>query len=85
MWLSLVERLVRDQEAAGSNPVTPTIELAEMLKENEHFGFFLLISGCVFGNLTGVNFAVGRKTVIFYPFSTQCALKNAKKIKNNAG
>ena len=24
MWLSLVERLVRDQEAAGSNPVTPT-------------------------------------------------------------
>ena len=25
VWLSLVERLVRDQEAAGSNPVTPTI------------------------------------------------------------
>jgi hypothetical protein len=25
MWLSLVERLVRDQEAAGSNPVIPTI------------------------------------------------------------
>ena len=24
VWLSLVERLVRDQEAAGSNPVTPT-------------------------------------------------------------
>ena len=24
MWLSLVERLVRDQEAAGSSPVTPT-------------------------------------------------------------
>lgn len=24
MWLSLVERLVRDQEAAGSNPVIPT-------------------------------------------------------------
>ena len=24
VWLSLVERLVRDQEAAGSTPVTPT-------------------------------------------------------------
>lgn len=27
MWLSLVERLVRDQEAAGSNPVIPTINI----------------------------------------------------------
>ena len=26
MWLSLVERFVRDEEAAGSNPVTPTAE-----------------------------------------------------------
>ena len=25
MWLSLVERIVRDDEAAGSNPVIPTI------------------------------------------------------------
>ena len=24
VWLSLVERVVRDYEAAGSNPVTPT-------------------------------------------------------------
>ena len=24
VWLSLVERLVRDQEVVGSNPVTPT-------------------------------------------------------------
>lgn len=24
LWLSLVERLVRDEEAAGSNPVSPT-------------------------------------------------------------
>ena len=24
VWLSLVERLVRDQEAVGSNPATPT-------------------------------------------------------------
>ena len=28
VWLSLVERLVRDQEAGGSNPLTPTIEKA---------------------------------------------------------
>lgn len=26
VWLSLVERYVRDVEAAGSNPVTPTIK-----------------------------------------------------------
>ena len=25
VWLSLVERFVRDEEAVGSNPVTPTI------------------------------------------------------------
>jgi hypothetical protein len=25
MWLSLVERLVRNEEVAGSNPVIPTI------------------------------------------------------------
>ena len=24
VWLSLVERFVRDEEAVGSNPVTPT-------------------------------------------------------------
>ena len=28
MWLSLVERCVRDAEAAGSNPVIPTYETA---------------------------------------------------------
>ena len=28
-WLSLVERLVRDQEVAGSNPVAPTIFFAQ--------------------------------------------------------
>lgn len=28
MWLSLVERVVRDYEAAGSNPVTPTYKKA---------------------------------------------------------
>ena len=27
VWLSLAERLVWDQEAAGSNPVTPRSEL----------------------------------------------------------
>ena len=31
VWLSLVERLVRDQEVAGSTPVTPTeTEVVEM-------------------------------------------------------
>ena len=27
VWLSLVECLVRDQEAGGSNPLTPTIKM----------------------------------------------------------
>ena len=34
MWLSLVERLVWDQDAAGSNPVIPTIKLIQ--KENSY-------------------------------------------------
>ena len=29
-WLSLVERLVRDQEAGGSNPLAPTIRIKEL-------------------------------------------------------
>ena len=28
-WLSLVERLVRDQEAGGSNPLAPTISFQD--------------------------------------------------------
>ena len=27
LWLSLVERLVRDEEAVGSNPTSPIIEM----------------------------------------------------------
>ena len=30
MWLSLVERLVWDQDAAGSNPVNPPIDHREI-------------------------------------------------------
>ena len=63
-----------------ANSVTPTIEgsqsdpsLVEMLINHEYFGFFLLLLGCVFGKLTGVYFAVGRKMRFFYPISTQCA------------
>ena len=32
VWHSLVVRLVRDQEAAGSNPVTPTIKKNHLQK-----------------------------------------------------
>lgn len=35
VWLSLVECLVRDQEAGGSNPLTPTTK-------NDGFCFFLI-------------------------------------------
>ena len=31
VWLSLVECLVRDQEAGGSNPLTPTIKMTAFL------------------------------------------------------
>ena len=38
-WLSLVERLVRDQEVAGSNPVAPTILMVN--KTPVYAGVFL--------------------------------------------
>ena len=43
LWLSLVERSVRDREVAGSNPVNPTIfliisELPPFLPQNKCFG-----------------------------------------------
>ena len=41
VWLSLVERYVRDVEAAGSNPVTPTINKSS---------FFINYEGAVFIN-----------------------------------
>ena len=39
VWLSLVERTVRDREVAGSNPVTPTIR-----KEGVHQAHLLFLS-----------------------------------------
>ena len=49
MWLSLVERYVRDVEVAGSNPVTSTI--IESLKPSVHAGFkdFLFSEKCALG------------------------------------
>ena len=41
MWLSLVERIVRDDEVAGSNPVIPTIFI------NEYVACFTAKSGVV--------------------------------------
>ncbi len=37
VWLSLVERLVWDQDAAGSNPVTSTILFKTMFKYKHSF------------------------------------------------
>ena len=37
MWLSLVERCVRDAEAAGSNPVIPTIAWSRLGVRTEPF------------------------------------------------
>lgn len=36
VWLSLVERVVRDYEAAGSNPVTPTKNAKKLMKIDLH-------------------------------------------------
>ena len=37
MWLSLVERLVRDEEVAGSNPVIPTMEISILVTRIFYF------------------------------------------------
>ena len=47
VWLSLVERYVRDVEVAGSNPVTSTIKETSFVYHNKR-GFFLH-----FGRKTG--------------------------------
>ncbi len=39
MWLSLVERSVRDADVAGSNPVIPTIIRSEFLSSQRRFYF----------------------------------------------
>ena len=40
-WLSLVERLVRDQEVGGSNPLAPTIYPLKSLSESTAEGMVL--------------------------------------------
>ncbi len=51
VWHSLVVRLVRDQEAAGSSPVTPTTQFGEYQQENrfdrpDQGGFLVYFVGC---------------------------------------
>ena len=43
VWRSLVSRLVRDQEAAGSSPATPTIKETSFVYQGKRG--FLLLSG----------------------------------------
>ena len=40
LWLSLVERCVRDAEAAGSNPVNPTSNLEQVIGETGGLLFY---------------------------------------------
>ena len=39
-WLSLVEHLVRDQGVGGSNPLSPTIYLAQLVELSRASGYF---------------------------------------------
>ena len=57
-WLSPVERLLREQEAGGSNPLAPTNKNNRL----RHFGVacFFYISRIVHGFLTSVYFTVSR-------------------------
>ena len=55
-WLSLVERLVRDQEAGGSNPLAPTISFHFKLDLTKPFhgaGIrrFRRLTACLLGNV----------------------------------
>ena len=43
-WLSLVERLVRDQEVAGSNPVAPTTFFVSKSSKNIEFSWIFAFS-----------------------------------------
>ena len=49
MWLSLVERCVRDAEAAGSNPVIPTMSLRRGLNSVRAFSFCSAAPFCRLG------------------------------------
>ena len=53
VWLSLVECLVRDQEAAGSNPVTPMRNQSKCSKNLSVSAFFVPFLGVFFVTLTG--------------------------------
>lgn len=46
MWLSLVERYVRDVEVAGSNPVTPTAVKEEEFRRGSGALFLFMEMEC---------------------------------------
>ena len=45
LWLSLVERFVRDEEAAGSNPASPT--MSSLNKRGETYASLSLARGLI--------------------------------------
>ena len=53
VWLSLVECLVRDQEAAGSNPVTPMRNQSKCSKNLSVSAFFVPFFGVFLVIITG--------------------------------
>ena len=53
VWLSLVECLVRDQEAAGSNPVTPMRNQSKYSKNLSVSAFFVPFFGVFLVIITG--------------------------------
>ena len=58
VWLSLVERLVRDQEAVGSNPATPTRQGPEPIRASGLF-LFLITASPAFSRRLFVQWDIG--------------------------
>ena len=71
VWLSLVERYVRDVEVAGSNPVTPTPWQGQGRKLSEFpvFSFYPCLSSRMIGMIDNTHSHkrnVNKKVLLFY-------------------
>ena len=72
MWLSLVERLVWDQDAAGSNPVIPTIidtysnSSFRRCGFESHVAYIMLLAELVYALILKINFFLIMCLVLYW-------------------